>query len=85
MQRESYFLKYKPSSVGAASLLFAFNLSKSNLAAEILGIKPIPEEKLNNRLAKSLAIHRNVTSEMDANFDDEIIEHPLSLWTSDIS
>ena len=46
MQRESLFLKYKPSAIAAAALIFAINISQSQVAKEVLGIKRMETGKL---------------------------------------
>ena len=53
MQRESLFLKYKPSAIAAAALIFAINISQSKVAQDVLGIKRIETGKLEVSLDQS--------------------------------
>ena len=46
MQRESLFLKYKPSAIAAAALIFAINISQSKVSQEVLGLERIDTNKL---------------------------------------
>ena len=41
MQREAHFLRYRPSQIAAAALLFSINISQSIVAPKILEIKQI--------------------------------------------
>ena len=60
-------MKFRPSQIGAASLLFAINISKSCVVKDVLGLKQIPQEKIEASLRETLSIHDSVTGITDEN------------------
>ena len=61
MQREAPFLDHKPSVIAAAGLVLAINISQSEVAPSI-GVKRIPELKMQSLLYETLTIHAELSA-----------------------
>lgn len=83
MQRESLFLKYKPSAIAAAALIFAINISQSKVAKEVLGIKRMENGKLEVSLNSAALLHSEDVSYENEKEPDPA--SPLRFWSSSIS
>ena len=75
-------MDFKPSQIAAASLLFAFNISKSSIVKDLLNLKQIPQEKLEGVLRETLDVHDSVTGVKDENNGEYTDESPLRLWNA---
>ena len=76
MQREAPFLAYKPSATAAASLVLAINISQSEVAPSI-GVKRIPELKMQSLLHDTLTIHAELSAGL---LDEQDTTSPLRIW-----
>ena len=77
MQREAFFLDYRPSAIAAASLLLAINISQSEVAPSI-GVSRIPELKMQSLLYETLTIHAELSAGLT---DDQDSTSPLRMWS----
>ena len=80
MQREALFLDYKPSVIAASSLVLAINISQSEVAPSI-GVKRIPELKMQSILFETLTIHAELSAGL---LDEQDTTSPLRIWNPSV-
>ena len=79
MQRESQFLNFRPSQLASASLLFAINISISNVAPTIK-IRKIHELQL-----KSLFFETAILLEIaGVKIEEDTVKCPLKMWNESV-
>ena len=79
MQREAHFLNFRPSQIAAASLLFAINISISNVAPTI-DIRKIQELQI-----KSLFFETAIRIEIAGiKIEEKDAKCPLKMWNGSV-
>ena len=79
MQRDSAFLNFRPSQIAAASILFAINISLSEVASAI-GVKKIEELALKSLFFET-AIHHEVAGKK---IEEKNAKCPLRYWNDSV-
>ena len=82
MQRESCFLRYRPSSIAAASLMFSIAFSQSKSIEKIVKIRQRSKSQLQDKIEEEFGktlLSDSAFDEIDSDSDD-----PLRLWNSQI-
>ena len=79
MQREAHFLDFRPSQIAAASLLFAINISTSDVAPQI-NIKKIEALQMKSLFFET-AIYMEVAG---IKIEEKDVKDPLRMWNASL-
>ena len=79
MQREAHFLNFRPSLIAAASLLFAINISLSEIAP-LIDLKQIQDSQLENLFIET-TIYMEITG---AETEEKDTKCPLHMWNTSV-
>ena len=60
MQRESLFLRFRPSQLAAASLLFSINFIHSKVVKSTIEMEPLPKEALEVFIIEEIGVHKEM-------------------------
>ena len=77
-------MPFKPSHLAAASLVFSLNLSASPIIEDVLDVKQIPVEKLEQRMKETLDLHNDIVGLKENSKDVTKATGPLTWWSDSI-